>query len=96
MIIAHKDENGREQSLFNHLINVGNGSFNLGKQLDNEYISLLVGLLHDLGKADPLFQDKIMNNKNTSVNHSSAGAKYLYQIYCKVGEKNENFKSPIC
>lgn len=63
MIIAHKDENGREQSLFNHLINVGNGSFNLGKQLDNEYISLLVGLLHDLGKADPLFQDKIMNNK---------------------------------
>ena len=96
MIIAHKDENGREQSLFNHLINVGNGSFNLGKQLDIEYISLLVGLLHDLGKADPLFQDKIMNNKNISVNHSSAGAKYLYQIYCKVGEKNEDFKSPIC
>ena len=96
MIIAHKDENGREQSLFNHLINVGNESFNLGKQLDIEYISLIVGLLHDLGKADPLFQDKIMNNKNTSVNHSSAGAKYLYQIYCKVGEKNEDFKSPIC
>ena len=96
MIIAHKDENGREQSLFNHLINVGNESFNLGKQIDIEYISLLVGLLHDLGKADPLFQDKIKNNKNTSVNHSSAGAKYLYQIYCKVGEKNEDFKSPIC
>jgi len=96
MIIAHKDENSREQSLFNHLINVGNESFNLGKQLDIKYISLLVGLLHDLGKADPLFQDKIKNNKNTSVNHSSAGAKYLYQIYCKVGEKNEDFKSPIC
>ena len=30
MIIAHKDENGREQSLFKHLINVGNESFNLG------------------------------------------------------------------
>lgn len=96
MIIAHKDENGREQSLFNHLINVGNESFNLGKQLDIEYISLLVGLLHDLGKADPLFQDKIKNNKNTSVNHSTAGAKYLYQIYCDIGNKNEDFKSPIC
>lgn len=43
-----------------------------------------------------MFQDKIRNNKNTSINHSSAGAKYLYQIYCKVGEKNEDFKSPIC
>ena len=96
MIIAHKDENGREQSLFNHLINVGNESFNLGKELDIEYISLLVGLLHDLGKADPLFQDKIKNNKNTSVNHSTAGAKYLYQIYCDIGNKNEDFKSPIC
>lgn len=96
MIIAHKDENGREQSLFNHLINVGNASFSLGKQLNIEYMSLIVGLLHDLGKADPLFQDKIKNNKYNSVNHSSAGAKYLYQIYCDIGDKNEDFKSPIC
>lgn len=96
MIIAHKDENGREQSLFNHLINVGDASFSLGKQLNIEYMSLIVGLLHDLGKADPLFQDKIKNNKYNSVNHSSAGAKYLYQIYCDIGDKNEDFKSPIC
>ena len=96
MIIAHKDDLDREQSLFNHLINVGNASFNLGKQLDVEYMALLVGLLHDLGKADPLFQDKIKNNKKNSVNHSSAGAKYLHQIYCDMADKNEYFKGPIC
>lgn len=96
MIIAHKDDLGREQLLFNHLINVGNASFNLGKQLDVEYMALLVGLLHDLGKADPLFQDKIKNNKKNSVNHSSAGAKYLHQIYCDMADKNEYFKGPIC
>lgn len=64
MIIAHKDENGNEQSLFNHLTNVGDGCFQLGEKIGLGYMSLTVGLLHDLGKADPMFQDKIINNTN--------------------------------
>lgn len=95
MIIAHKDEKGREQLLYDHLIHVGNGCFNLGEQLDIKYICLLVGLLHDIGKADPLFQDKIINNKNTNVNHSSAGAKCIYEIYCNIKSKDDYFNSSL-
>ena len=95
MIIAHKDENGNEQSLFNHLTNVGDGCFQLGGKIGLGYMSLTVGLLHDLGKADPMFQDKIINNTNAKVNHSSAGAKYIYSIYINIGTTKEEFISPI-
>ena len=95
MLIAHKDENGRAQSLLDHLKNVGDANFKSGKKINTEYTALLVGLLHDLGKADPLFQDMIINNKNTKVNHSSAGAKYIYNTYKKLMLKNDVFKNPI-
>ncbi len=78
MIIAHRDhDKNKTQLLEDHLINVAEDAYNLGKEVNLSNSSFVIGILHDIGKADPLFQDMINNNTNAKVNHSSAGAKYL-------------------
>lgn len=96
MIIAHKDEFGNEQLLYDHLINVARSSYRLGSEVGLKYSALLVGILHDLGKADPLFQDMIINNTKASVIHSSAGAKYINNLFISLSSKHDEFKRPIC
>lgn len=87
-VIAHHDSaTGNIQFLDDHLLNVAKlaqeqaHSIGLGKS------AFLVGLLHDIGKADRKFQDKIQKNSRKKVNHSSAGAKVLFDLlmeYCSV------------
>ena len=51
------------------------------------------GMLHDIGKYSLAFQDKIKNNSNRQVDHSTAGAKacfekggmYRFMSYCIAG-----------
>lgn len=75
-VIAHKnDVLGITQTLESHLISVAKRS---KKQSKYPYTSYLVGLLHDIGKADPLWQKYIRGQVNQTINHTSAGGKYLY------------------
>lgn len=79
MILAHReiDEDGNvyEQTLYEHLIATGNMAGEIGKAVRLESFMRLSGYLHDVGKADRLFQDYIRGVSKSSVNHSSAGGK---------------------
>ncbi|NMA25051.1 MAG: CRISPR-associated endonuclease Cas3'', partial [Clostridiales bacterium] len=77
--IAHLDkESGREQTIIEHL----RGTAQLAKTfavhfLAGEFIEK-IALYHDLGKYSDKFQRRIRGEK-IQVDHSSAGAKYLYE-----------------
>lgn len=79
MILAHRDINGgQEQLLITHCINVAVSARKDGETISQGDILFLLGLYHDLGKANAAFQDKLERNPNRHVDHSSAGAKYLF------------------
>lgn len=74
--IAHKKENLGNieyQSIFEHSINTAEmaKSFSM-----NELKTLVynIAILHDIGKYQKTFQDKILNDKNIKVEHSTCGA----------------------
>jgi CRISPR-associated endonuclease/helicase Cas3 len=80
MQIAHKDIKGQVQSLMDHSMNVAEYSKKIGDKVGLGDFSYLLGLLHDIGKADRKFQNKILNGTKENVIHSSAGAKYFLRL----------------
>ena len=82
MIIAHKESNadGKKQSLSEHLFSVAEYGEETGTHIELANFMYLVGILHDLGKADRRFQHYINNGTKDRVNHSSAGGKYLINV----------------
>ena len=90
-IIAHKnDEN--IQTLKEHLFQVAGKARKIGKKIGIEKITILVSLLHDLGKSDRNFQNYIYNGTNEKINHSSAGARFLFEKVRYFVEKNLKLK----
>lgn len=79
MIVAHKDNNGNVQSLQDHSFNVATKAREDANVIDQGDVLFLLGLYHDLGKANQEFQDKLLLHPNKHVDHSSAGARYLFQ-----------------
>jgi CRISPR-associated endonuclease/helicase Cas3 len=78
VIIGHLDpKTKKEQSLMEHLFNVGSIGAENSKTINQENTSYLLGIYHDLGKADKNFQVKLKKHPKKKVNHSSAGARYL-------------------
>lgn len=77
-VIAHIDGD-QKQSLVNHLFNVAKVAAENAKGLQQANILFLLGLFHDLGKASRKFQDKLLYHPNQHVDHSTAGAYYLFQ-----------------
>ena len=84
MLLAHREENGKgsvlEQSLVEHLIEVGIRASKLGKEIGLEAFMKLAGYLHDSGKADRSFQAYIRKQTKRQVNHSSAGGRALEDL----------------
>lgn len=81
--LAHleRDDQGEiksVQKLTDHLINVGEISAEIGKEIDCYHLSYLIGISHDLGKVKNSFQLRILGENKANVNHSSAGASYLW------------------
>lgn len=76
--IAHKSENGKEQTIKDHSLNVAKlcSEFSVSKLKPFAYI---VGLLHDIGKYSDSFQKRI-RGKDISVEHSASGAKEVIRI----------------
>lgn len=80
MIKAHYNRyTNEEQSLKEHLINVAKYGRKQAEPIGQGDILFLLGLYHDLGKANREFQDKLEMCPNKHVDHSSAGARYLFQ-----------------
>lgn len=79
MILAHKDNRGNKQSLEKHSFNVAVRAREIAQIIKQGDILFLLGLYHDLGKANKAFQDKLEMQSNKHVDHSSAGAIYLFQ-----------------
>lgn len=78
-VLAHKN-GGYTQSLKEHAERVAGLAGRFAAEFGNEDWAAFAGLFHDLGKAHPEWQKYIRGEiKATSVNHSEAGAQYVYQ-----------------
>ena len=85
MLLAHWDgKEHRAQSLKDHSENVARimeeNCFSLGLTSTGR----LIGLLHDAGKANPVFQQYMLENqteKKGKINHSAAGAQILRNLF---------------
>ncbi|BAL68713.1 putative CRISPR-associated protein cas3 [Streptococcus mutans LJ23] len=79
MKLAHKNNTGEEQSLEDHSFNVANKAREDAEFIGQGDLLFLLGMFHDLGKADEKFQNKLTKNPTMHVDHAYAGAKYLYE-----------------
>lgn len=87
-VLAHKCQiTGNEQALDVHLLNVATQMSKFGEDINQSNVFYLIGILHDIGKSDPLFQKKIQENPNLKVKHSQAGAKFLMVYINKMKHK---------
>jgi len=85
---AHSENcDGKAQRLSEHLNNVAMLASQFAEAFCAGETAKVLGILHDLGKRDPLFQ-KVLRQQAIHVNHSAAGAAVVRQMY-------EGFDSPL-
>lgn len=88
-ILISSDGNAKQQTVLEHLNGVAEIARQLGEPLNLGSLSYLAGLFHDLGKWRKAFEVYIKDTANnamkvkTTLNHSSAGAIFIYQRYYK-------------
>ena len=90
--IAHLNEE-RTQTLKDHLCGTAELAGYFAGRFGKADWGYACGMLHDSGKYSLAFQDKIKNNSNRQVDHSTAGAKacfekggmYSFMSYCIAG-----------
>lgn len=90
--VAHKDGE-RIQTVKSHLQGTADLAGKFAAKFGKEEWGYCCGMLHDIGKYSQKFQQKIKENTNENVDHSTAGAKlctdlsgYYYLIaYCIAG-----------
>ncbi|MGT2910823.1 CRISPR-associated helicase Cas3' [Streptococcus cameli] len=89
-MLAHYDsETQKEQSLEEHSFLVAKMARDTASLVQQGDLLFLVGLFHDLGKADRNFQTKLLEKPSLHVDHSYAGAKYLFsKILFRLKTKN--------
>lgn len=84
-VIAHRNAStGKTQSLVEHLLRTAELSKTYGEKVGLSNTSFLLGLLHDLGKADEVFQNYIRFDTKKHVNHSSAGGRFLMEYLISI------------
>ena len=90
--IAHLNEE-HTQTLKDHLCGTAELAGHFAGRFGKSDWGYACGMLHDIGKYSLAFQDKIKNNSNRQVDHSTAGAKacfekggmYSFMSYCIAG-----------
>ena len=80
MNYAHIDENGKYQTVNEHLENVASLSGEFAKDFGAEKTAYVCGMLHDIGKSSREFQNRLLNN-GPKVDHSTAGAIEVGNLY---------------
>ena len=79
MYLAHRAEDGREQSVLAHSQAVATLAAGFAAPFRAEKPAELAGLLHDIGKYSDAFQRRI-RGENIQVDHSTAGAWECFQL----------------
>lgn len=79
---ARYDTQGNGKLLKEHLLNVANIGMTLGKKLNLQNVCFISGLLHDLGKYNPEFQQYLYDSAILKINrnkldHSSYGGQFI-------------------
>lgn len=76
MLIAHRSEDGRTQSFFEHATAAADLAARFAAKFGDERPAYAGGLLHDAGKCSPAGQARLMGG-GAAVEHSAAGAEIL-------------------
>jgi len=84
LYIAHKREDGKKQSLLEHLIGTAEKASLYARHFGKSDTAYICGILHDIGKYSDEFQDRIKNDGKLC-DHSTAGAKVLKSINPAIG-----------
>ncbi len=90
MYLAHRSEDGREQSILEHAKNVSELCAEFAAPFGAEELAKQIGLAHDIGKYSEKFQRRI-GGENVQVDHSTAGAQEIVKYsgwpaaYCVAG-----------
>lgn len=81
-VYAHIDQKNKDKSqdLFTHLLNTAIECSKIGEQIGLSNTAFLIGLLHDIGKQKESFQEKLINNSKSLVDHSSLGGVYILKL----------------
>ena len=103
MYLAHiNHETHRKQTLTEHSKTVSALSKKYGEGIGCPNLAELCGILHDMGKAKQEFQEylriddpDIRKLYHGKINHSSAGAKYIFEKYEKSTDKFERYTAQI-
>ncbi len=103
MYLAHIDhETKLEQPLAEHSTTVSELCKEYGKGIGSPNLAALCGFLHDTGKAKQEFQEylkiddpEIRKRYRGKINHSTAGAKYIFEKYGKSTDKFERYTSQL-
>ncbi len=84
----HPENPQLEQTVLEHLEGTAQFARKIGAAIKMENLSYLAGLYHDIGKGRKKFEQYLRDSvagksgkARGSVNHSSAGAVYIYQKY---------------
>lgn len=80
MYVAHITDEGRRQTLEDHLKGVARYAKIFGKEIDFPEVCEIMGYAHDLGKYSKGFQDHILHN-GPKVDHSTCGAVAIRNRY---------------
>lgn len=92
--MAHISENGKIQTIDDHLINTAERAANFAAAFCASHWGFLAGIWHDLGKYSPAFQAMIRiatgmveatTNYPPKVNHSTAGAQWAIEKFGTAG-----------
>lgn len=80
---AHSPNKQRQEYelLSAHICDVAQKSSEFSKSYNSEALGWIVGFLHDLGKYQNSFQDKLTKNNSIKVEHSVCGAKEAFEIF---------------
>lgn len=92
-----------EQSVKEHLFNVSRLSKDYGSKISLGAIGELIGILHDMGKGTEKFDSYIHycskhpkdKSLKGSINHSTAGAKYIFDIFYNTTDQYRKFTAQI-
>ncbi len=103
MFVAHIREDGTKQSVKEHLENVSQLCSDYSKKISLENTGKLIGLLHDMGKETEDFNKYIhycfFNQEDKSlkgsVDHSTSGAKFIYDTFLNSKDSYEKLAAQI-